>query len=116
MTDLKIYNALVNQRKVWLAGLGVGSKLVFKGFTAQIITVERVTKNQITLSNGIRVLRKTGRVIGHDEAETRQLLTCSPQFQPGTEFDVGRTLTRYEERMVAECVREMVIAGMSNEA
>lgn len=107
MTDFKIYNALSNQRKIWLAGLDVGSKLVFKGFAAQVRAVERVTKTQLVLSNGFRVSRKTGEVIGQEGKEIKQLLTCSPQFQPGIEFDDGRTLTRYEERMVAECVREM---------
>ena len=117
MTDTAIYTALVNQRKIWLAGLDAGSKIIFRSaYTSKVVRVDRSTKTMLMLDNGKRVSRKTGLVIGYECQEIRQLLTCSPQFQPGTELAFGYSLTRSEERGVEECIRELTVAGMANES
>lgn len=116
MTNAAINTALVNQRNIWLAGLAAGSKIIFRStYTSKVVCVDRTTKTLIILSNGFRASRKTGTIIGEDGCrEIRQLLTCSPQFQPGIEWGIGYTLNRGEERAVEECILEFVITGMPN--
>lgn len=116
MTGYEIQRALDGNRKTWLAGLDAGSKIIFRSaYTSKVVRVDRSTKTMLMLDNGKRVSRKTGLVIGYECQEIRQLLTCSPQFQPGTELAFGRTLLRGEERGVEECIRALVIAGMVDE-
>lgn len=102
---------LENQRKIWLAGLDVGSKIIFRStYSSKVVRVDRTTKTMLILSNGFRASRKTGDLIGEVDRrrEISQLLTRSPQFQPGTDFDVGYTLRADEERGVAQCIRDMI--------
>lgn len=107
MTDYEKFRALGALRNLWLSGLTAGSRLIFKSWSAKVVRVERTTKTMIILENGIRVSKKTGAVIGEDEKSVSQLLTAHPHFEAGTEFEVGKTLSRYEEECVNECIKDL---------